>query len=120
MEKVEPRPEVAPLRFPDFSLMVSYADALYYVQRRLKLLGQGNLKPFCAAQQLTYTNVVNLKNGNLKREEPRLVQRLLRSLDVPNELVRFPPESPGGSYILADARALAAFQSQVAYFKSGE
>lgn len=120
MEKEERRQKVAPLGFPDFSLSVPYADALYYVQRRLGMFGRGDLKPFCEAQQLTYTNVVGLKNGTSKRQEPRLVQRLLRSFDVPAEVLRFPPDSPGGSFLLPDAGTLATFQSQVAYFRTCE
>lgn len=57
------------------------------------MLGSGGLKPFCETHQLTYTNVINLKNGKLKREEPRLVQRLLGTLAVPTKLLHYPPGS---------------------------
>ncbi|GAC1372558.1 MAG: hypothetical protein NVSMB30_13410 [Hymenobacter sp.] len=51
MNEVEARQaSVAPLPFPDLSLTVSYADALLYAQARLKMLGSGELKPFCEAQ----------------------------------------------------------------------
>ena len=120
MEKEERRQKIAPLSFPDLTLIVPYAEALYYVQRRLGMLGRGDLKPFCETRQFNYTNVVGLKNGTLKREEPRLVQRLLRSFNVPAELLRYPPQSPSGSFLLPDAGALATFQSQIAYFKSCE
>ena len=40
--------------------------------------------------QLTYTTVVILKNGKLKREELRLVQRVLVSLNMLAQLLRFP------------------------------
>lgn len=120
MEKEKRGPEVAPLSFPDLSLLVDYVEALFYVQRRLGMFGRGDLKPFCEAQQLPYTSVVGLKNGTLKREEPRLVQRVLLSLSVPTGLVRFPAGSPSTSFLFPNAAALATFRSQVAYFKSVE
>ena len=61
MEKEERRQEVAPLALPDLHLAVPYEVALYYAQGRLKIIGFGNVKSFCAAQQLTYTNDVGLK-----------------------------------------------------------
>ena len=100
--------------------MVSYTEALAYVQGRLAMFGWGDLKPFCEAQQFTYTNVVGLKNGTLKREEPRLVRRVLLSLSVPTELVRFPAGSPSASFLLSDAAALATFQAQVAFFQAAK
>ena len=106
-------PEVAPLPFPNLSLIVSYDEGLSYTQRRLKMLGSGGLKPFCETYQLTYTNVINLKNDKLKREEPRLVHRLLNTLAVPNELLHYPPDSKTACFLLPDAQALAAFQSQL-------
>lgn len=105
--------ELAPLPFPNLSLIVSYPKALSYVQGRLKMLGSGGLKPFCATHQLTYTNVINLKNGKLKREESRFVQRLLSTLAVPTELVHYPPGSKTSYFLLPDAQALAGFQSQL-------
>ena len=105
--------EVAPLPFPNLSLIVSYPKALRYVQGRLRMLGSGGLKPFCATHQPTYTNVINLKNGKLKREEPRFVQRLLGTLAVPTELVHYPLGSKTPCFLLPDAQALAAFQNQL-------
>lgn len=66
MEKEVCRPAVAPLTLPDLNLSVSYEDALHYAQGRLRMFGSGNIKPFCEAQQLTYTNVIGLKNNTLK------------------------------------------------------
>lgn len=108
----------APQRFPDLHLLISYHEALYYAQGRLAMFGQGEVKPFCAARGLPYTTIINLKNGKLKREEPRLLQRLLRHLAVPTELIRYPPASASDSFLLADAAALAALQARVAFFKS--
>lgn len=120
MEREERRQEIAALSFPDFTLMVGYAEALAYVQGRLAMFGWGDLKPFCEAQKFTYTNIVGLKNGTLKREEPRLVQRVLLSLSVPTELIRFPPDSPSASFLLSDAAALVTFQAQVAFFQAAK
>ena len=106
-------PEVAPLPFPDLSLTVPYPEALRYAQGRLKMLGSGGLKPFCETHQLTYTNIINLKNGKLKREEPRLVQRLLGTLAMPTELLQYPLNSKTPCFLFPDAEALAAFQSQL-------
>ena len=112
-------PEVAPLPFPNLSLTVSYAEALSYAQGRLKMLGSGGLKPFCETHLLTYTNVINLKNGKLKREEPRLVQRLLSTLAVPTELLHYPPgKTP--CFLLPDAEALATFQMQLQFLTAAE
>jgi len=112
--------KVAPLPFPNLSLIVSYSKALSYAQGRLKMLGSGGLKPFCEIHQLTYTNVINLKNGKLKREEPRLVQRLLGTLAVPTELLHYPLGSKTPSFLLPDAEALAAFQSQLQVLTAAE
>lgn len=112
--------KVAPLPFPNLSLIVSYPKALSYVQGRLRILGIGGLKPFCAKHQLTYTNVINLKNGKLKREEPRLVQRLLGTLAVPTELLHFPLGSKTPCFLLPDAEALTEFHSQLQILSSAE
>lgn len=109
---------MAPLPFPDLRLLITYPEALYYVQCRLRMFSRGDLKPFCETQGFTYPLIVNLKNGTLKREEPRLLQRLLRSLAVPTELIRYPPDCSSDSFLLPDAAALATFQDQVAFFKS--
>ena len=111
--EVEESPKVAPLPFPNLSLTVSYSQALCYAQVRLKLLGNGELKSFCESHQLTYTNVVNLKNGKLKREEPRLVKRLLGTLDMPTELLQYPLNSKTPCFLLPDASALATFQAHL-------
>ena len=118
MEEEKRGPEVAPLSFPDLSLSLRYQDALVYVQNRLKMIARGGLLPFCEAHKFPYTTIINLKNGNLKKEEPRLLHRLLRSLDVQNELLQFPPNSPSQRFLLPDGAALATFQNQMAYFKS--
>ncbi len=112
--------EAAPLPFPNLSLTVSYAKALRYAQGRLKMLGSGGLKPFCEMHQLTYTNVINLKNDKLKREEPRLVQRLLGTLAVPTELLNYPPGSKTTYFLLPDAKALASFQNQLQFLTAAE
>jgi hypothetical protein len=106
----------APLGFPDLSLSVPYNDTLRYVQFRLKALGQGELTGFCAQHGLTYTNVVNLKNGKLKRDEPRLVQRVLRALGVPTEIVRIDIGTGANQYIFPSAEVLAQFHQQLAFF----
>lgn len=110
----------APLGFPDLSLSVSYSECLRYVQFRLKALGQGELTGFCAQHGLTYTNVVNLKNGKLKRDEPRLVQRVLRALGVPTEIVRIDIGTGANQYVFPSAEVLAQFQQQLAFFDAAQ
>ncbi|MGI4735307.1 MAG: hypothetical protein ACRYG7_09030 [Janthinobacterium lividum] len=107
-----------PLPFPDLSLVVPYPEALSYAQHRLKMLGSGEAKPFCVAHGLPYSTIINLKNGRLPKEQPRLLQKLLASLDVRAELIRFPPERPLPQFLLPDATELATFRQQLAYFKS--
>ncbi|MDU0372340.1 hypothetical protein ACFST9_13610 [Hymenobacter monticola] len=119
-EEVTSQADVVPLPFPDLSLTVSYADALLYGQARLKMLGSGELKPFCETHQLTYTNIVNLKNGKLKREEPRLLQRVLSSLGLPAQQLRFPLTSKTMWFVLPNAQALASFQAQLHFLTSSK
>jgi len=106
----------APLGFPDLSLSAPYTECLRYVQSRLKALPQGDLTTFCAQHGLTYTNVVNLKNGKLKRDEPRLVQKVLRALGVPTEIVRIDIGSGANQYVFGSAELLAQFREQLAFF----
>lgn len=120
MEKEECRQEVAPLTLPNLNLSVPYDDALQYAQGRLKMIGSGNVKAFCEAQQLTYTNVVGLKNNTLKGPQPRFLHRLLRCLAIPTELLQYPPASKAHRFVLPSAEALAAFQEQLAYLTSHE
>ncbi|MFD2719925.1 hypothetical protein ACFST9_14445 [Hymenobacter monticola] len=120
MIKEECRQEAAPLTLPDLRLSVSYEDALHYAQARLKMLGSGNLKSFCDAQQLTYTNVVGLKNNTLKGPQPRFLHRLLGSLAMPTGLLQYPPGSKTHRFVLSSAEALAAFQEQLTFLKGYE
>ncbi|WP_210521420.1 hypothetical protein [Hymenobacter terricola] len=106
----------APLGLFDITLLAPYPECLRYVQHRLKMLGQGSLTGFCAQHGLTYTNVVNLKNGKLKREEPRLTQRVLRALGVPTEVVRIDIGTGANQYIFPGAEVLAQFREQLAFF----
>jgi hypothetical protein len=76
MEEEKRGPEVAPLSFPDLSLALPYQDALHYAQSRLKMIARGGLLPFCEAHKFPYTTIINLKNGNLKKEEPWPPSRL--------------------------------------------
>jgi hypothetical protein len=99
---------------------VSYSEALSYAQGRLKMLGSGGLKPFCETHQLTYTNVINLKNGKLKREEPRLVHRVLGTLAMPTELLHYPLGSRTPCFLLPDAEALATFRSQLQFLTAAQ
>ncbi len=109
----------APLGFPDLSLSLPYADCLRYAQFRLKMIGRGDLKPHCELHDLPYTTIVNLKNGNLKTEEPRLLQRLLRSIDVPIELVRVPADTKSQRFLFPTQQALTTFQEQLECFDKG-
>jgi hypothetical protein len=118
VEKEERRQEVAPLTLPNVSLSVPYEDALHYAQGRLKMLGSGNVKSFCEAQQLTYTNVVGLKNNTLKGPQPRFLHRLLGCLAMPTSLLQYPPGSKTHRFVLPSAEALVAFQEQLAYLKT--
>ncbi|MBC6992515.1 hypothetical protein [Hymenobacter sp. BT491] len=112
-------PDPAPVGFPDPSLTIPYADGLRYAQYRLKMFGRGDLKPFCQRQALPYTTVVNLKNGTLKSEEIRLVQRLLRSLAVPVEIIRLAPDHKTHRFLFPTPAALGTFQRQLKGFDSG-
>ncbi|RSK38934.1 hypothetical protein [Hymenobacter perfusus] len=106
----------APLGFPDLSLSAPYTECLRYVQFRLKALPQGDLTSFCAQHGLTYTNVVNLKNGKLKRDEPRLVQKVLRALGVSTEIVRIDIGSGANQYVFGTSELLTQFREQLAFF----
>jgi len=108
-----------PIGMPNPNLTISYADGLRYAQYRLKLFSRGDLKPFCETQELPYTTIVNLKNGTLKSEEIRLVQRLLRSLAVPLNTIRIAPDSKIQRFLFPDQLAFDTFQSQLRYFDSG-
>lgn len=110
---------VAPLSFPDLQLSAPYPDVLRYSQFRLKMLGRGELKSFCDQYDLPYTSIVGLKNNTLKREEPRLLQRLLRQLDVATELIRVPPDSQSQRFLFPSQEALTIFQKQLKCFDSG-
>lgn len=107
-----------PLGFPDLSLSITYADGLRYAQSRLQMIGRGELKPFCETHDLPYTTIVNLKNGKLRTEEPRLLQRVLRSLDTPTELVRHPPGSKTQRFLFPSEEALTTFLHQLQSFTS--
>lgn len=108
----------APLGFPDLSLSITYTDGLRYAQSRLQMIGRGELKPFCETHDLPYTTIVNLKNGKLKTEEPRLLQRVLRSLDTPTELLGHPPGSKTQRFLFSSEEALATFLHQLQSFTS--
>ncbi|SMB79281.1 hypothetical protein SAMN00120144_3106 [Hymenobacter roseosalivarius DSM 11622] len=82
------------------------------------MLGKGELKSFCEQHELPYTSIVGLKNNSLKREQPRLLQRLLRSLDVATELIRIPPNSVSPRFLFANLEALTTFQTQFKSFDS--
>ncbi|RZK33283.1 MAG: hypothetical protein EOO61_15585 [Hymenobacter sp.] len=109
----------APLGFPDLTLSIPYSDGLRYAQFRLKMLGRGDLKPFCVTHELPYTTVVNLKNGTLKNEEPRLLQRTLRSLSVITELVRSPLDAKMPRFLFPSQETLDTFNAQLKCFDSG-
>ncbi|TYZ12700.1 hypothetical protein FY528_05265 [Hymenobacter lutimineralis] len=109
----------APLGFPDLKLSVPYADAIRYAQFRLLMLPKGELKSFCEQHELPYTSIVGLKNNSLKREEPRLLQRLLRSLAVDTEVIRIPPNTQNARFLFPSVEALTTFQQQLKCFDSG-
>jgi hypothetical protein len=115
---LSPDHAAAPLGFPDLSLSAPYAECLRYVQHRLKAIGQGELTSFCTQHGLTYTNVVNLKNGKLKRDEPRLVQRVLRALGVPTEIVRIDIGTGANQYVFPTQDLLTKFREQLAFFEA--
>lgn len=114
-----PENTATPVSFPDLGLTITYADGLRYAQYRLKMFGRGDLKPFCETQELPYTTIVNLKNGTLKTEEIRLVQRLLRSLDVPLEIIRIAPDHKTHRFLFPTQATFDTFQSQLKCFDSG-
>ena len=108
-----------PVSFPDLDLTITYEDGLRYCAYRLKMFGRGELKPFCEARSLPYTTIVNLKNGNLKTEEIRLVLRLLRNLDVPVELIRIAPDSSIHRFLFPNQELLDTFRAQLKCFDGG-
>jgi len=116
---MNPDTPLPPSRFFDLQLTITYEDGLRYSAYRLKMFGRGELKPFCEARGLPYTTIVNLKNGNLKTEELRLVLRLLRNLDVPVELIRIAPDSNVHRFLFPSPELLATFQAQLKCFDSG-
>jgi hypothetical protein len=81
------------------------------------MIGRGDLKPFCESHELPYTTVVNLKNGKLTHEEPRLLQRILRSLDVDTQLIRVPADSKSQRFLFPSLEALTLFHQQLESFK---
>ena len=83
------------------------------------MLAKGELKSFCDQHELPYTSIVGLKNNSLKREEPRLLQRLLRNLDVATELIRIPPNSVTPRFLFPNLEALTTFKAQLKCFDSG-
>ena len=83
------------------------------------MLAKGELKSFCDQHDLPYTSIVGLKNNSLKREEPRLLQRLLRTLAVDTELIRIPPNSDNPRFLFPSSEALSTFQKQLKCFDSG-
>ncbi|GAB2469832.1 hypothetical protein GCM10011375_40480 [Hymenobacter qilianensis] len=110
---------IPPLGEPDLDLTITYEDGLRYAAYRLKMFGRGELKPFCDARGLPYTTLVNLKNGNLKTEEIRLVLRLLRHLDVPVELTRIAPDSNIHRFVFPNRELLDKFQATLKCFDGG-
>ena len=83
------------------------------------MLAKGELKSFCDQHELPYTSIVGLKNNSLKREEPRLLQRLLRSIAVTTELIRIPPNSVSPRFLFNSLEALTTFKAQLKCFDSG-
>lgn len=108
-----------PLAEPDPDLVITYEDGLRYAAYRLKMFGRGELKPFCEARSLPYTTVINLKNGNLKTEEIRLVLRLLRHLDVPVELTRIAPDSNVHRFLFPSKELFEKFQASLKCYDDG-
>ncbi|GGG34359.1 hypothetical protein [Hymenobacter glacieicola] len=78
----------APLFFPDLSLSISYEEALRFCQSVLHTLPHGTMKPWVKAQGMNYTMVVNLKNEQIPKPMPLLVQRLLLAWGIPTQLFR--------------------------------
>lgn len=109
--------KAAPLSFPDLSLSVTYEQALEYVQLRLNMIGRGELKPFCEQHKLPYPTTINLKNDKLKEQQPRLLLRLLQSLNVATELIKHPTQPKKPHFLFPTREALATFQEQLTTLK---
>ncbi|ALJ01664.1 hypothetical protein [Rufibacter tibetensis] len=112
---------IKPLGFPDPTLFVLYADVLRYIQYRLKVLGHGQLKPFCEQHTFPYTTVVNLKNGMLKRKEHRLLQRLLAALSFETTASKNPVatgEEDRYLFLFPGQQELLQFRDQLTYIDS--
>jgi len=107
----EPENNVAPESFPDLTLTISYAQGLHYAQLRLRLFAHGGLRPFCGKHHLPYTTIINLKNGRLPEQQPLLLQRLLRSLDVATEPLRLGKDQ---HFLFPSREALITFEQQFA------
>ncbi|KAA5539642.1 hypothetical protein [Adhaeribacter rhizoryzae] len=112
---------VKPLGFPNPNLFVLYADVLRYIQYRLKILGHGQLKPFCLQHSLPYTTIVNLKNNTLKRKEHRLLQKLLAALSFETTASQNPVaagENDRYLFLFPGQEELQQFRDQLAYIDS--
>ena len=80
--------QVAFSGLPDLTRAQSYAECLRYTQYCLRSLAYSELKPFTQQHGLTYAATVTLKNDNLKRQEPHLVQRVLNAFGFMTTLIR--------------------------------
>lgn len=104
--------------FPDPFLLVSYADGLRYVKHRLNAFAHGGLKPWAEAQGMNYTMVVNLKNSQLTKQTPLLVQRILKIFGFDTEPIR---TTQGGQQVyqfsFATPEQLQTFHAQLAFFE---
>lgn len=101
--------------FPDFTLTISYAQGLLYAQLRLRLFAHGGIRRFCQEHQLPYTTIINLKNDRLPEQQPLLLQRLLRSLDIVAEPLR---QGKDQYFLLPSKEALTTFEQQLISLQS--
>lgn len=106
------------MAFPDPLLIVSYADGLRYVKHRLNAFAHGGLKPWAESQGMNYTMVVNLKNSQLTKQTPLLVQRILKIFGFDTEPIR---TMQGGKqayrFLFSTPEQLQVFHTQLAFFE---
>ncbi|UOQ75497.1 hypothetical protein MUN84_12400 [Hymenobacter sp. 5516J-16] len=104
--------------FPNPELVVSYADGLRYVKHRLNSFAHGALKPWAESQSMNYTMVVNLKNSQLTKQTPLLVQRILLTFGFDTDPIRL---MQGGQqtyqFLFRTPEQLQLFHAQLSFYE---
>jgi hypothetical protein len=105
--------------FPNPLLAVGYDDGLRYVKYRLNSLAHGSLKRWTESQEMNYTMVVNLKNSQLAKQTPILIQRILKAFGFDTEPVRIAQgDQQAYQFLFHTTTQLEVFRSQLSFFES--